>query len=61
MNQLRLHPKNIKKIIKIFKKIKDYGNTLLVIEHDKTMIDAADNIINLGPGSGEKEEKFSLQ
>ena len=48
-----LHPKNITKIIKIFKKIKDYGNTLLVIEHDKTMINAADNIINLGPGSGD--------
>ena len=30
-----LHPKNVKKIIKIFKKIKDYGNTLIVIEHDR--------------------------
>ena len=47
-----LHPKNVKKIIKIFKKIKDYGNTLIVIEHDREMINAADNIINLGPGSG---------
>jgi len=47
-----LHPKNVKKIIKIFKKIKDYGNTLIVIEHDIEMINAADNIINLGPGSG---------
>ena len=46
-----LHPKNVKKIIKIFKKIKDYGNTLIVIEHDREMINAADNIINLGPGS----------
>ena len=48
-----LHPKNITKIIKIFKKIKDYGNTLIVIEHDREMINAADNIINLGPGSGD--------
>lgn len=48
-----LHPKNVKKIIKIFKKIKDYGNTLIIIEHDREMINAADNIINLGPGSGE--------
>ena len=56
-----LHPKNVKKIIKIFKKIKDYGNTLIIIEHDREMINAADNIINLGPGSGENGGKFALQ
>ena len=49
-----LHPKNVKKIIKIFKKIKDYGNTLIIIEHDREIINAADNLINLGPGSGDK-------
>lgn len=48
-----LHPNNVKKIIKIFKKIKDYGNTLIIIEHDREMINAADNIINLGPSSGD--------
>ena len=53
-----LHPKNVKKIIKIFKKIKDYGNTLIIIEHDREMINAADNIINLGPGSGDNGGKI---
>ena len=50
MNQLQDFIQKCKKIIKIFKKIKDYGNTLIIIEHDREMINAADNIINLGHG-----------
>ena len=47
-----LHPDDTEGIIQMIKQIRDRGNTVLVIEHDWQLIEAADEIIEIGPGSG---------
>lgn len=47
-----LHPKDTAGLITILKKLRDLGNTVLVIEHDVDVMAAADYIIDIGPGSG---------
>ncbi|MCF7874006.1 MAG: excinuclease ABC subunit UvrA [Candidatus Omnitrophica bacterium] len=47
-----LHPRDDKNLIKTLEKLKRLGNTVIVVEHDKQMIHAADHIIDLGPGAG---------
>lgn len=48
-----LHQRDNKKLIKTLKKLKDLGNTVIVIEHDESTIRNADYVIDLGPGAGE--------
>ncbi len=48
-----LHPADNSKLIKTLKSLRDIGNTLIVIEHDRTTIENADYVIELGPGAGE--------
>lgn len=48
-----LHYFDILQLIKVFQSIVDRGDTLLFIEHNSTLIAAADQVITLGPGSGE--------
>ncbi|HIP92819.1 MAG TPA: ABC-ATPase UvrA, partial [Desulfurobacteriaceae bacterium] len=47
-----LHAKDNDKLISILKKLRNYGNTVIVVEHDLDTIKAADFIIDMGPGSG---------
>lgn len=47
-----LHEKDTFKIIKALKKLRDIGNTVVVVEHDMETIKSADHIIELGPGAG---------
>lgn len=47
-----LHPKDTKGLIAILQRLRDLGNTVLVIEHDPDVMQAADHIIDVGPGSG---------
>ncbi len=49
-----LHFDDIKKLIKVLKRLVDKGNTVLVIEHNLDLIKTADWIIDLGPEGGEK-------
>ncbi|MGN0845468.1 MAG: excinuclease ABC subunit UvrA [Kiritimatiellia bacterium] len=49
-----LHPRDIDRLIGILRKLCAAGNTLLVVEHDPAVILAADHVIELGPGSGER-------
>lgn len=49
-----LHQKDNIKLIDSLKKLRDTGNTVIVVEHDKDMIEAADFIVDIGPGAGEK-------
>ena len=53
MSRTGLHEKDTIKIIEVLKKLRDLGNTVLVVEHDFNMIKAADRILELGPGAGE--------
>ena len=47
-----LHPKDTEGMITILKKLRDAGNTVIVIEHDPDMMQAADYIVDIGPSSG---------
>ncbi|MFN3455019.1 MAG: excinuclease ABC subunit UvrA [Pseudobdellovibrio sp.] len=47
-----LHPRDNDRLISILKDLKDLGNTLVIVEHDHDVIKSAENIIEMGPGSG---------
>jgi excinuclease ABC subunit A len=48
-----LHPADDYRLIQTLKRLRDLGNTVLVVEHDEAMMRAADYIIDMGPGAGE--------
>lgn len=47
-----LHQRDNTKLIRSLTKLRDIGNTVLVVEHDKEMMEAADFIVDIGPGAG---------
>ncbi|HVC00456.1 MAG TPA: excinuclease ABC subunit UvrA [Candidatus Dormibacteraeota bacterium] len=49
-----LHPRDTQRLVGILKSLRDLGNTILVVEHDRDTIAAADHILDLGPGAGEQ-------
>jgi len=56
-----LHARDQGRLIKTFKKLRDLGNTVLVVEHDPQTIRAADWLIDIGPGAGKKGGKIIFQ
>ncbi|MGA7678244.1 MAG: excinuclease ABC subunit UvrA [Dehalococcoidia bacterium] len=48
-----LHPADIHRLIETMKRLRDLGNTILIVEHDEVMMRTADYIIDMGPGAGE--------
>lgn len=48
-----LHPRDTGRLIAVMKELRDKGNTLLVVEHEESVIRAADHLVELGPGRGE--------
>lgn len=48
-----LHQRDNDKLIAMLKDLRDNGNTVIVVEHDATMMQAADHLIDVGPGAGE--------
>ena len=49
-----LHPRDIDRLVAILRRLRDAGNTVLVVEHDPAVILAADRVVELGPGPGER-------
>ena len=49
-----LHPRDIGRLVRVMHKLRDKGNTLLVVEHEEQIIRAANNLIDIGPGRGER-------
>ncbi|HEX4652920.1 MAG TPA: excinuclease ABC subunit UvrA [Candidatus Udaeobacter sp.] len=49
-----LHPRDVGQLIGVMHKLRDRGNTLLVVEHEEQIIRAADNLVDLGPGRGDR-------
>lgn len=47
-----LHPRDSTKVIDTMKKLRDIGNTVIVVEHDVDTIKSADHVIEIGPGPG---------
>ena len=48
-----LHSRDTERLVSILHKLRDLGNTILVVEHDPEVMRAADRILDLGPGAGE--------
>ncbi len=49
-----LHPRDVGRLVRVMHNLRDKGNTLLVVEHEEQIIRAADNLIDIGPGRGER-------
>ncbi|HUT96712.1 MAG TPA: excinuclease ABC subunit UvrA, partial [Dehalococcoidales bacterium] len=48
-----LHPADDFRLIETLKRLRELGNTIVVVEHDEAMMRAADHVIDMGPGAGE--------
>ncbi len=48
-----LHSRDTDRLVKILERLRDLGNTILVVEHDAEIMRSADHIVDLGPGAGE--------
>ncbi|HEX9473490.1 MAG TPA: hypothetical protein VF931_04840, partial [Steroidobacteraceae bacterium] len=49
-----LHPRDMARVIAVMRRLRDAGNSLLVVEHDPQIMLAADRILDMGPGPGER-------
>jgi excinuclease ABC subunit A len=56
-----LHPRDTDRLIGILKALRDQGNTVVVVEHDTALVEAADHVIDLGPGAGEQGGRVVYQ
>jgi len=56
-----LHPRDTEALLQLLKRLRDAGNTVIVVEHDSQAIRAADHIVELGPGSGERGGELVFQ
>jgi len=56
-----LHQRDNTKLIESLKQLRDLGNSVIVVEHDREMIESADHIVDLGPGAGELGGKVVAQ
>ena len=48
-----LHARDSRRLVEILRRLRDNGNTVLVVEHDPEVIRASDHVVDLGPGAGE--------
>ncbi|QTN30788.1 excinuclease ABC subunit UvrA [Akkermansiaceae bacterium] len=48
-----LHPRDIDRLVGVMQGLRDKGNTLVVVEHEQTVMEAADNLVDIGPGAGQ--------
>ena len=49
-----LHPRDVARLAELCRELAHAGNTVVVVEHDRTFIEAADHCVELGPGSGDR-------
>lgn len=49
-----LHPRDMHRVVEVMHRLRDAGNTLVVVEHDPQVMVAADRVIDVGPGPGER-------
>jgi excinuclease ABC subunit A len=49
-----LHPRDNRRLLSALQRLRDLGNTLIVVEHDREVIGAADYLLDFGPGAGDR-------
>ena len=49
-----LHPRDMDRVVEVMHRLRDAGNSLVVVEHDPQVMLAADRILDIGPGPGER-------
>ena len=56
-----LHPRDTHQLIRVLEKLRDLGNTVIVVEHEEEIMRAADTIVDIGPGAGYKGGEVVFQ
>jgi excinuclease ABC subunit A len=56
-----LHPRDVGRLVRVMHNLRDKGNTLLVVEHEEAIIRAADHLLDIGPGRGERGGELVYQ
>jgi excinuclease ABC subunit A len=56
-----LHPRDTDRLVTAIRQLRDRGNTVVVVEHEEAVILAADQVIEIGPGAGERGGKVVFQ
>lgn len=56
-----LHPRDIDQLLKTIKQLRDRKNTVVVVEHEEAIIRAADQVVEVGPGAGDRGGKIVFQ
>jgi excinuclease ABC subunit A len=56
-----LHPRDTDRLLSILKRLRDAGNSVVVVEHDPAAMEQADYLVEMGPGSGEKGGQIVFQ
>jgi excinuclease ABC subunit A len=56
-----LHPRDNRRLLKALTHLRDLGNTLVLVEHDREIISAADYLLDFGPGAGDRGGQITAQ
>ncbi len=56
-----LHPRDVDRLTAAIRSLRDRGNSVVVVEHEESMIRAADEVIEIGPGAGERGGQVVFQ
>jgi excinuclease UvrABC ATPase subunit len=56
-----LHPRDVDRLCRLLRELRDKGNTVLVVEHDPALIAAADHVVDMGPQAGSKGGEVVFQ
>jgi excinuclease ABC subunit A len=56
-----LHPRDVNQLIDAIRRLRDRGNTVVVVEHEEAIVRAADQVVEIGPAAGERGGKVIFQ
>src|SRR5262249_46385840 len=56
-----LHPRDNRRLLGALQRLRDLGNTLVVVEHDREVIASADYLLDFGPGAGDRGGEITAQ
>jgi excinuclease ABC subunit A len=56
-----LHPRDNRRLLRALQNLRDLGNTLVLVEHDREVIAAADHLLDFGPGAGDQGGEITAQ